>query len=242
MFARTTLKSSPAGIKRGTVTGGPRWSLLPIEEHADDAEPHQDDGHRVGADPLRPQEVPRAVGESPDQVEQDSREEREGVEPERDRPGEGHLGHVASKGPPSKNLSRHAFGGLRRRSGAIVRASRPRVRAHHASTLGYDPGFSSTQKRNAKTRKSAARPISRKNGQRGIGSFTPKAESGRRASTPSTVRFTVPRHAGGVHGFVAFALVARFHCASVKNPREAIRNGVIVPLTLPAKSTENRTK
>src|SRR5207245_5540098 len=56
----------------------------------------------------------------------------------------------------SVKRTRQAFGGDRRRSGAIVRASLPRVRAHHASTLGYDPGFSSTQKRNARTRKSAA--------------------------------------------------------------------------------------
>src|SRR2546428_11619249 len=95
------LKPPPAGIKGGTVTGGPRWFLLPIEEYADDADPSQDDRHRIGADPLRPQEVPRAVRESPDQIEQDPREEGEGVEPERDRPGEGHLGHVASKRPPS---------------------------------------------------------------------------------------------------------------------------------------------
>src|SRR5207244_12031241 len=170
--------SPPPPETKGELWLPPEAFLLPIQEHADDAEAHQDNRHRIGADPLRPQEVPRAVGESPDKVEQDSREEGEGVEPERDHPGKGDLRHVARKGPPSKNLSRHAFGGLRRRSGAIVRASRPRVRAPPVSPLGYDPRLSARQERNARTQKRAARPIGRQNGQRGSGPFTPTATAG----------------------------------------------------------------
>src|SRR5437899_8250248 len=78
---------------------------LAVEDHPDDPEPDQDDRHRVCTDPFGAEDVPRAVGEPPDHVEHDSREERQRVEPERDAPRERDVRHDASKGRATKNLS-----------------------------------------------------------------------------------------------------------------------------------------
>src|SRR5437667_12705468 len=81
-----------------------------------------------------------------------------------------------------------------------------------------------------------------------MGSFTPNAESGRIPSTrftprklASIVRLTLPRQSGRLHGFGGGTWAA-CHCAPVKKPSDIIRNRVVLPLTSPSNSSQNRTK
>src|SRR5207245_10949658 len=81
-----------------------------------------------------------------------------------------------------------------------------------------------------------------------MGSFTPNAESGRIPSTrftprklASIVRLTLPRQSGRLHGFGG-GTWAGCHCAPVKKPSDIIRNRVVLALTSPSNSSQNRTK